>query len=193
MWPGGSAEGSFVTRTEGLAVCEARLDVTADEMLPLVYKELRSLANKWLRQKQSGQTLQPTALVHEAYLRLARQPDSTWRNRGHFLAAATRAMRQVLIDHVRYRRAGKRGQMWKRITLSQLAARAEGVNVDLLALDEALSELAKLSERQCRIAELRFLAGLTIEETARLLQVCEKTVGLEWRMARAWLLNRLEI
>ena len=155
---------------------------------------LHALAEQWFAQQPADHTLQPTALVHEAYLRLAGESNRHWRgNRTHVFALAARAMRQVLIDYARRRSAAKRGRSWGRVTLSEAAGAGERRDVDLIALSEALDKLAHLNERQCRIVELRFLAGLTVEETAEALGVSPRTVKLDWRMARAWLLAELSV
>jgi RNA polymerase sigma-70 factor, ECF subfamily len=158
----------------------------AARLMPLVYDELRRLADHYLRGERPDHTLQPTALVHEAYLRLADQTNVTWQNRVHFFAVAAQSMRQVLVDSARSYRAAKRGSGQK-LSLEE----ADGVSlereVDLLALDEALSRLATLDPRQSRIVELRYFGGLTVEETAEVTGVSPRTIRREWTMAKAWL------
>ncbi len=163
----------------------------AAEMLSLAYEELRSMAAGFLYRGDRHQTLQPTALVHELYLRLTGHADGVWHDRCHFLAVASMAMRQIVMDHARRRRADKRGGGWNRVTLSDVAGASPLPEADLIALDSALTKLDQLNERQARIVELRFLAGLTVEEVATLLDVSETTVKRDWRMARAWLMNEL--
>ncbi|MFG0320493.1 MAG: ECF-type sigma factor [Planctomycetota bacterium JB042] len=162
-----------------------------DELLPLVYEELRRLAQQVLRNEGSGRTLQPTALVHEAYLRLADQ-SSSWQNRRHFLGVAAQAMRRIVIDAARMRRADRRGGGWQRVTLSAESGPGRDSDVDLLAVDEALTELGRLSPRQARLVELRFFAGLSVEEAAGVLDVSRSTAEADWRVARAWLAARLD-
>lgn len=158
-------------------------------LMPLIYDELRALAAKLLSGQDRHQTLQPTALVHEAYLKLLGKGD--WTDRAHFFNVAAMAMRQLLADHARRLSSQKHGGGWERVTLSGVSA-DEGGEVDTVALDEALRKLAKLNERQCRIAELRFLTGLSVEEAAEALGVSARTVELDWRIARAWLRRELE-
>jgi len=159
--------------------------------LPAVYDQLRQMAGEWFKDQPHDHILQPTALVHEAFLKLQKQNDRTWRNDRHFINVAARAMRQILIDSARQQRSSKRGGRWRRVALADMVEARLDSHVDLLALDEALTELSRLSERQGRIVELRFLVGLTIDETATALGISVETVKLDWRMARAWLLDRL--
>lgn len=172
-----------------------RGDPTAtDRLLPLVYDELRALAASYFVRQSAGHTLQPTALVHEVYLKLAASERIEWQGRAHFMAVAARAMRQILINHARDKGAAKRGGDWQRITLEQAVTPRIGAGreIDLLALDMALQNLARLSERQARIVELRFFGGLTIDETAHVLGVGTTTVEDDWRLARAWLSHQLK-
>lgn len=162
-----------------------------DQLMPLVYDELRRLAARYLRRERPDHTLQPTALVHEAYLRLVDQNRVHWQNRAHFLGIAATMMRRILINHAQSHQAAKRGG--GRYTLS-LDAAADWVDerdvdrgVDLVGLDEALTRLTPIDNRQSRIVELRFFGGLTIEETAEVLGISPATVHREWRMAKAWL------
>ncbi len=155
-----------------------------------VYEELRALAGAIFQNQHANHTLQPTALVHEAYLKLANKHDFV--DREHFLATAARAMRQVLINHANAARTHKRGGDYARVTLTGAAQSAAGLDgADAIDLADALAELERLNERQSRIVECRFLAGMTVEETARALDVSARTVQLDWRMARAWLKQRL--
>jgi RNA polymerase sigma factor (TIGR02999 family) len=166
-----------------------------DRVLPYVYDDLRQLAEQMFQDQWRHHTLQPTALVHEAYLRIAKASGGGFENRKHFLKVAAMAMRQLLTDYARARNAEKREGGCQRVVLGEGEQGEEGDasgGVDLLALDEALRELAELDERQARIVELRFLTGLTVEETAEVLDVSERTVYLDWKMARLWLERRLE-
>jgi RNA polymerase sigma factor (TIGR02999 family) len=162
----------------------------ADELLPLVYAELRHLAARLLRNERPDHTLQPTALVHEAYLRLVDQRVDTWQNKAHFLGIAAQAMRRILIDHARRRRAAKRGGA--RVTLDDDMAAVTGPSIDVLEVDSALQRLAALDERQSRVVELRFFGGLSVEETAQVLGVGTATVKRDWNVARAWLHRELD-
>jgi RNA polymerase sigma-70 factor (ECF subfamily) len=163
----------------------------ASRLLPIVYDELRALAAEWLKRNRRDHTLQPTALVHEAYLRLVDQTNPHWQNRAHFYAVAVKAMRQILIDHARRHDAAKRGGNWRRLSLDEAIDAMPMTDVDVLALDEALTRLAALNQRQADIVELRFIAGLSVEEAARVLNVSPRTVKFDWRMARAWLSREL--
>jgi RNA polymerase sigma factor (TIGR02999 family) len=160
----------------------------ADELLPLVYKELRMLAAQRLAQEKPGQTLQPTALVHEAYVRLVDQRRVQWRNRAHFFGVAAQMMRRILVDYARKRRADKRGGAAERVTLtSDIATAPEQNDLDVLTLHESLERLAAFDPQQERIVELRYFGGLTIEETAEVVGVSTATVAREWTIAKAWL------
>lgn len=163
----------------------------ADELLPLVYEELRAIAAARLRRERLDHTLQPTALVHEAYLKLVDQRDARWEDRGHFLAIASEAIRRVLIDHARAHLADKRLAPGPRVSIHGDLDAAGEQSVDLVALDEALGRLAELNARQARIVELRYFGGLSVEESARVLGVSENTVKGDWRVARAWLETQL--
>ncbi|MGE3166680.1 MAG: ECF-type sigma factor [Planctomycetota bacterium] len=159
----------------------------------LVYDELKRLAFRSLRGQSRGHTLQPTALVHEAYLRLASVEDPPWRDRTHFLATAATTMRHVLVDHARARATEKRGGSRRRITLDERLGSAAVPDVDLLALHEAMERLAELDPRKARVVELRFFAGLDLEETATVLGVSSMTVSNDWRFARAWIARALGV
>lgn len=169
-----------------------RGDVHAlDRLLPVVYAEMRRLAASHLRTERAGHTLQPTALAHEAYLRLVTQKDLTWQNRAHFFGVAARAMRSILVDHARRRKAQKRGGGQPALSLDEsLVARPE-LPLAFDELDRALLDLARLSERQARVVELRYFGGLTIEETAEVLGISPVTVKRDWAVARAWLYREL--
>ena len=159
-------------------------------LLPLVYGELRHLAQHHLRGERLDHTLQSTALVHEAYLRLVKPGSLQLESRRHFFALASRIMREILVDHARSRNAGKRDG-GGRLTLDDAAELSKSKGVDLLALDDALNELSRMSARQNRIVELRFFGGLSIEETAEFLEVSSATVEREWAVARAWLYREI--
>jgi len=162
-----------------------------DALIPLVYRDLRSAAHRHLRGESPGHTLDTTALVHEAYLRLVQLQRVHWADRAHFMALASRLMRRILIDYSRMRSRQKRHGGRTRVTLTGLAGVGGVEPDDLLALDEALSELEALDERRCRVVECRFFAGLSIEEVARALDVSPGTVKRDWRLAREWLNQRL--
>ena len=164
----------------------------AAKLLPVVYENLRALAGRYLLQERGDHTLQPTALVHEAYVKLLGGESSDWQNRAHFFAVAASAMRRILADHARRKKAAKRGGGRHRVTLSGLKTPpAHETQIDLIALDEALAKLADLYPDRVQIVEMRFLAGLTIDETAHVLGVSESTVERKWRVARAWLRREL--
>lgn len=164
----------------------------AEQLFPLVYDQLRGLADSFFRVHVVHQTLQPTALVHEAYLRLVGDSHTAWQSRAHFFAVAAKAMRHILTDHARRRRAEKRGGDAQRLTLTGLPDFPDGGELDMLDLDDALTRLAELSPRQARIVELRFFGGLLVAEVASLLGLADRTVDREWRLARAWLRQQLE-
>lgn len=162
-----------------------------DRLLPLVYPDLRHLAARFMARERRDHTLEPTALVHEAYLRLAGGRQPRWRDRLHFFAVASRTMRRVLVDHARARRTAKRGAGALRVPLEAAEGAVRDRSDDLLALDRALDELAALDPRKGRVIELRYFGGLTVEETAAVLGVSAPTVALDGRMARAWLVSRI--
>jgi RNA polymerase sigma-70 factor (ECF subfamily) len=163
------------------------------ELLPLVYAELRALAASYLRRERPGHTLQPTALVHEAFVRLVHGAPIEARDRQHFLALAAGVMRHVLVDHARERKAARHGGDAIRVTLDDaIAASPTGDVDDVLAIHEALEELHALHERQARVVELKFFGGLTISEIASLLDVSTVTIDSDWAVARAWLFRRLK-
>jgi RNA polymerase sigma factor (TIGR02999 family) len=162
-----------------------------EQLVPLVYDELRCVARAHLRREAAGQTLQTTALVHEVYLRLVDLNALTLHDRTHFFAVAARLMRQILVDHARRKRAAKRGGGVAALSLADSAVGAERGTVDLLALDEALDKLRVFDPRQCAVVELRFFAGLTVDEVAEALAISRATAEREWAMAKAWLYQRL--
>ncbi len=161
---------------------------SAEDLLPLVYDELRGLARRYLARERSNHTLQPTALVHEAYLRMVDGTRVNWQGRTHFFAVGARVMRRILIDYARERGTLKRGGELRRITLTEATPAGRDLDLDeLLTLDTALRKLAARDDRQARIVELRFFAGLTVDEIATLLGVSKRTVEGDWTHARAWL------
>ena len=170
----------------------ARADADAlDRLFPVLYQEMRRMAAGYLRGERADHTLQPTALAHEVYLRLIGQADVQWQGRSHFLAVAARAMRGILVDHARRRKAQKRGGGQTPVPLDTSALAAGGRPVAFDDLDRALTDLARMSERQARVVELRYFGGLTIEETAEVLAVSPVTVKRDWAVARAWLYREL--
>ncbi len=161
-----------------------------NDLTPIVYKELRQLASAYLRKEQQGHTLQPTALVHEAYIRLVDQKNPKFQNRSHFFGVAARLMRQILVDHARWRHAAKRAAV--SVPLESVVSFEKERSGDLLALDSGLIELEKLDPRKCRAVELRYFVGLSMEEIAQTLAVSEVTVRRDLRMAEVWLQNQIE-
>jgi len=159
-----------------------------DKLMPLVYEELRRQASRYLRKERSNHTLQTTALIHEAYLKLIDQKNVEWQNRAHFFAIAAQAMRRILVDYARERHRAKRGGAAENLPLEKAAfIVSKEKSLDLVALDEALTRLAKFDERQARVVELKFFSGLDIDETAEVLGVSNATVRRDWNMAKAWL------
>ncbi len=163
-----------------------------ETLLPIVYQELRRLAAGYLRRERQGYTLQPTALVHEAYLRLLKDKPGRWQNRAHFCAIAAHSMRQILIERARARDARKRGGERQRVTLDEALVGGGERSIDLIALDQALERLEALDPEQARLVELRFFGGLTIEETAEAMNISPATVKRHWTVACAWLARELE-
>lgn len=163
-----------------------------DELLPLVYRELRQLAARHLAQERPGHTLQATALVHEVYLRLIDQHSVDWRNRAHFFSIAAEMMRRILVNHAVGRRTQKRGAGETLLSLDEVISFPNRQDVDLILLDEALNRLTELDPEQARIVELRFFGGLTVEEVAEVLNVSDSEVKREWRSAKAWLTTQLK-
>ncbi len=162
-----------------------------DQLLPMVYDELHKLADRQLRRERLGHTLQPTAVVHETYLRLVDQRRATWQSRAHFYAVAAGMMRRVLVDHARGRRAAKRGGLMQHLALEDAEAGIEPPSVDLVDLDDALLRLEALDADQAKIVELRFFGGLTVEETAAVVGSSPATVKRDWHSAKAWLFREL--
>lgn len=167
--------------------------VAMDELLNLVYSELHELAERAFRVERRNHTLQPTALIHEAFFRLVKQDDVQWQNRAHFIGVAATAMRRILVDHARARDAQKRGGGEERLQLETIEVPDEAdTKTDLSALDVALTRLAGMDARQARIVELRFFGGLSVEETAEILEVSPATVKREWASAKAWLRREID-
>jgi RNA polymerase sigma factor (TIGR02999 family) len=177
---------SHLLRAWGRGDLQAR-----DELVPVVYRELRQRAGAYLRRERSDHTLQPTALVHEAYLRLTAQDRVAWQNRAHFFAIAAQMMRRVLIDHAREHQAAKRPGAHLRVLLDDGVGAAQPRECELMMVDEALVELARIDPRQGQIVELRYFGGLSEQEVAVVLSISRATVTREWQTARAWLYRRL--
>ena len=164
-----------------------------DKLMPMVYSELRRLASNYLRRERQGHTLQPTALVNEAYLKLIDQKAAKWQNRAQFYGIAAQLMRRILVDHARQHKAAKRGGSdQQRLSITSAERLVAKPDLDVLALHEALEELAALDPQQGRIVELKFFGGLSIEETAEVMHLGHATVERDWKMARAWLRRKLE-
>lgn len=163
-----------------------------NELIPLVYAELRRMARRYMRRQVGGHTLQTTALINEAFLRLVGQNETQWENRAHFFGVAAQAMRHILVDYARTRKVAKRGGGVQQVPLDQALTISPEHDADLVALDDALNELAKLDQRRCLVVELRFFGGLTEEEIGTVLKVSTRTVRNDWSFARAWLLRELD-
>jgi RNA polymerase sigma factor (TIGR02999 family) len=162
-----------------------------EELVPLVYDELRRIARRYLAGQSPGHTLQSAALVHEAYIRLVGHSSVHWDDRAHFFAVAAQLMQRILVDHARKRRAAKRGQGRVTLTLDERLMPAKQLELDLIALDDALNELSRMNAHQSRLVEMRFFTGLSIEETARALGISTATVKRDWSVARAWLYREM--
>ena len=168
-------------------------DQTAlEQLIPLVHAELRRIAARYMARERAGHTLQPTALVNEVYLKLVDVERVRWQNRAHFLAVAARLMRRILVDVARSRRYRKRGGDVEHVAFDESAAIDIGRGHDMLALDDALDELARVDARQCQIVVMRFFAGLTVEEIATVIDVSPATVMRDWKLAKSWLLRELD-
>jgi RNA polymerase sigma-70 factor (ECF subfamily) len=163
-----------------------------DKLMPLIYEELRKMARRYMRQQNPGHTLQTTALIHEAYLRMIKQKERHFQNRAHFFAVAAQAMRHILVDYARARQTVKRGGEVRQISLEEAALVTAERAAELVAFDDALKELENLSKRQSQVVELRYFGGLTVEETARVLDVSPDTVMRDWSMAKTWLHRALK-
>jgi len=162
-----------------------------DKLMPAVYDELRRQAARYLRRERAGHTLQTTALIHEAYVRLVDQRNVEWQNRAHFFGIAAQMMRRILVDHARTKKRAKRGGSDVKISLADATILVKEQDLDVVALDEALTRLAEIDEQQSRIVELRFFSGLTVEETAEVMGISPATVKRDWSMAKAWLHREL--
>jgi RNA polymerase sigma factor (TIGR02999 family) len=163
-----------------------------DSLMPLVYQELRRIAQHYLSNERPDHTLQSTALVHEAYVRLTQQDLPQWQNRAHFFAVAAQLMRQILVDYARSHRASKRGGNVYKLALDQAEEQPQAFDVDIVALDDALKSLAEMDGQQSRVVELKFFGGLSIEDTAEVLGISASTVKRDWITARAWLYRELD-
>ncbi|HKE56690.1 MAG TPA: sigma-70 family RNA polymerase sigma factor [Pyrinomonadaceae bacterium] len=158
-----------------------------DQLMPIVYDELRRQAARYLRRERAGHTLQTTALINEAYIRLVDQKRVHWQNRAHFFGIAAKMMRRILVDHARTKKRAKRGGSDVRVSLADATLVSKSRDLDIVALDQALERLGKVDEQQARVVELRFFSGLTVEETAEVLSISAATVKRDWSMAKAWL------
>lgn len=162
-----------------------------NELMPLIYEELRRMAKRYMNSQPSGHTLQTTALIHEVYLKLADQQENRWQNRIHFFAVAAQAMRHILVDHARSHQTQKRGGKTQLVSLEETAIISNERANEVVALDESLKELFALDERKGRVVELRYFGGLSVEETAAVLNISQETVMRDWRFAKSWLLREL--
>ena len=167
-------------------------NAAAEELMPLVYDELHKVAARYLRKERPDHTLQPTALVNEAYLKLIDISSVEWQDRAHFFAVSSNVMRRILVDYARAQATDKRGGALQKVELDEAVSFQRESQVDLLALNDALDKLAELDERQSQIVEMRFFGGLTVEETAEVLKVSARTIKREWAMAKAWLFQRMK-
>ena len=177
--------------TELLRAWTAGEKAALDQLIPVVYDELRRQAARYLRRELPGHTLQTTALVNEAYVRLVDQKNVHWQNRAHFFGISAQLMRRILVDHARAKHRAKRGGSDLRVTLDEATAVVRDREIDLVALDEALNRLAKIDLQQSRVVELRFFSGLNVEETAEALRVSPATVKRDWSVAKAWLYREI--
>ncbi len=166
-------------------------DYALEQLFPLVYEELRQMARRYMRRQPVGHTFQTTELIHEAYLKLAKNDEKNWQNRAHFFGVAATAMRHILVDYARTKQSKKRGGWQERVTLSQNAVVSTAHSDEMVALDDALKQLAAMDERKSRVVELKFFGGLKIEEIAEVLKISPETVKRDWRFARTWLLREL--
>jgi RNA polymerase sigma-70 factor, ECF subfamily len=177
--------------TERLIAWGAGDRAALDQLLPIVYQELRRMAGNYLRRENPGHTLQPTALVHEAWLRLIDQTRVDWRNRAQFFGVAARMMRRILVDHAKAKHREKRGGDMIKLSLDDLINLSQERTADILALNDALDELTRIDERKSRVVELRFFGGFGVEEIAQILEVSPETVTRDWKMAKAWLYQQI--
>ncbi|MEZ5425419.1 MAG: sigma-70 family RNA polymerase sigma factor [Pyrinomonadaceae bacterium] len=164
-----------------------------DDLLPLVYEELRRIAKRQLKKQHSGHTFQTTELIHEAYLKLAGKDDPNWKNRAHFFGVAAKAMRHILVDYARAKGREKRGGWQQKVTLGDDLGDAEKPSQNIVALDDALQKLSSLEERKSKVVELKFFGGMTFPEIANVLDISEKTAKRDWRFARMWLLREMAL
>ncbi len=162
-----------------------------EQLMPLVYEELRQMARRYMKQQSAGHTLQATELIHEAYLKIARSEDRNWQNRAHFFGVAAKAMRQILVDHARSKHSNKRGGWQERITITDETKVASCNSSEIVALDDALKLLEEIDKRRSSVVEMKFFGGLEIEEIAEVLKVSPTTVKRDWQFARTWLLREL--
>ena len=163
-----------------------------DQLIPIVYSELRAVAARYFRRERQDHTLQPTALVNEAYLRLIDQKQVQWQNRAHFIGVAAQMMRRILVDHAKGHNRAKRGGGARKVSLDEAAALTEERADDIVELDRALTALAAFDERKSRVVEMKYFGGLSVEETAEVLNVSEVTVARDWKLAKAWLYTHIE-
>jgi RNA polymerase sigma-70 factor (ECF subfamily) len=177
--------------TERLIAWNNGEDAARDDVINAVYKELRRMADRYLRQENPGHSLQPTALVHEAYLRLLDQTQVTWQNRAHFFGVAAQMMRRILVDHARTKHRDKRGGSVPTLSLEEALNVGRDKPADLLELDEALKRLADIDPRKSQVIELRFFGGLSVEESAEVLEVSPQTILRDWKLGKAWLYREL--
>jgi RNA polymerase sigma factor (TIGR02999 family) len=191
FWSASNMESSSGEITRLLEDLRTGQTAAVDDLMPLVYGELRKQARRYLARERRGHTLQPTALVHEVYLRLFGKTLMKWQTRAHFFAVSAQVMRRILVDHARSREARKRGGSWTKLALNEEMAGSIARPQDFLALDDAIKQLGQLDARQSQIVELRFFGGLSEEETAEVLGISARTVKRDWRLARAWLYERL--
>lgn len=166
-------------------------EMALEQLMPLVYDELRRMARGYLRHQSSGHTFQTTELIHEAYLKLAKNDGKTWHNRAHFFGVAAKAMRHILVDYARSKQSQKRGGQAEKITLEENLVASTNHSQEIIALDEALKQLEALDERKVRVVEMKFFGGLTTEEITEVLKVSPETVKRDWKFARTWLLREL--
>jgi RNA polymerase sigma factor (TIGR02999 family) len=191
LWAKRAMRGASNQVTELLVRWRGGDKAALDALMPLVYSELRRIANRYLQGERSDHTLQSTALVHEAYVRMTNQQLPQWQNRAHFFAVAAQLMRQILVDHARKRRASKRGGDAYKLALEDAEEQFQPVDLDIVALDDALKTLAAMDSQQSRVVELKFFGGLSNEDTAEVLGVSTSTVKRDWTTARAWLFREL--
>jgi RNA polymerase sigma factor (TIGR02999 family) len=177
--------------TQAFTDCESLGGASLDELIPIVYDELRRLARHYLNNERADHSLQPTALVHEVYLRLNGQKNVQWKSRAHFFSVATQMMRRILIDHAKGLQRSKRGAGAIKLSLDEVIILSDEGSIELIALDEALTKLSVIDPRKSHVVELRYFGGMSVEETAEILGVSRKTVMREWAMARAWLYREL--